>query len=91
MIPKTVNGPVISWSRSGICIPELSLEELATWIVEAARVWDGSGVGTAHGKIKTVLRMASNGMLRILECQLGYTQGHRGERSHGRSNNAAMN
>ena len=47
VIPKTVDGPVISWSRCGICIPKLSLEELAAWIVEAARIWDGSGVGTA--------------------------------------------
>ena len=46
VIPKTVNGPVISWSRCGICVPKLSLEELAAWIVEAARIWHGSGVGT---------------------------------------------
>lgn len=46
VIPKTVDGPVVSWSRCGICVPELSLEELAAGIVEAARVWHGSGVGT---------------------------------------------
>ena len=46
-IPKTVNGPVISWSRCGICVPKLSLKELAAWIVEAACIRDGSGVGTA--------------------------------------------
>ena len=41
-----MDGPVISWAGCGICVPELSLEELAAGIVEAAGIWDGGGVGT---------------------------------------------
>ena len=64
-ILMTVNGPVISWSRCGICVPEseLSLDELAAEIVEAACVRYESGVGTTERKIKTVLGMTGKCIL----------------------------
>ena len=46
VISKTVNGLAVSWYRCGICVPELSLEELTAWIVEVACIWQGSSDGT---------------------------------------------
>ncbi len=56
-LPQAVDGPVVSWSGSGIGVPELCLQEVAPRIVEATEIGDGSLVMTAqwHVVVGTLL------------------------------------
>ena len=73
-VPEAMDGPVISRSSRRIGVPELGLEELATWVVEATCVRDDGFVVAAQREVKAVLRMTSREMLRIKRGQLGDAQ-----------------
>ena len=47
-----MDGPVIGWTRGGITVPELGLQEETTGIVEAASVGDGSLVVATQGVLE---------------------------------------
>lgn len=49
--PKTVDGPGIVRASAGICVPELRLEKLSTWGIEAAKICDNSRVLTTQLRI----------------------------------------
>jgi len=52
--PKPMHRPMVRWTGGGASIPELRLQELAPWVIEAAEVWDGCGVGAAKGEVEAV-------------------------------------
>jgi hypothetical protein len=45
-IPETVDGPGVSWARGWVSIPELSLQEGTTGVVEAASSFRGRALAT---------------------------------------------
>ena len=73
-VPEAMDGPVTSRSSCRVGVPELGLEQLATWVVEATCVLNDGFVGAAQGEVKAVLRMTSCDMLRIKRGQLGDAQ-----------------
>jgi hypothetical protein len=46
-----VDGPRVGWARGRVGVPELGLENLTSWIIEAARVGVGSRVMTAQRSV----------------------------------------
>jgi hypothetical protein len=50
-IPETMQGPAIFWPDGRAGVPELGLEELSSWIDEAAAVRGHGGVVAGHWPI----------------------------------------
>lgn len=50
--PQAVDGPGVVRPCRWVCVPELCLEHLTAWIVEAAQVLNDRGVVTAQLRIR---------------------------------------